>query len=97
MTFTITQEDAVPIPPKHSDGAPAAFGLDTLQAGKMAFVPVSAHSATAEIAKTSMAKATMRLGLFPTSAACWSLAVFVDGKWASALHSTTRLFTRPGT
>ena len=64
MTFTITPEDAVPIPPKHSDGAPAAFGLDTLQVGKMAFVPVSAHPKAAEIAKTSMAKAVMRLGSY---------------------------------
>ena len=64
MTFTITPEDAVPIPPKRSDGAPAAFVLDTLQVGKMAFVPVSAHPIAAEIAKTSMAKAAMRLGSY---------------------------------
>ena len=64
MTFTITQEDAVPIPPKRSDGDLAAFWLDTLEVGKMAFVPVSAHPKAAEIAKTNMAKATMRLGSY---------------------------------
>ena len=64
MTFTITPEDAAPIPPKIAQSAPVAFGLDTLEVGKMAFVPVSAHMRASEIAKTSMAKATARLGAY---------------------------------
>ena len=64
MTFTITQEDAVPIPPKIAIGAPAAFGLDTLEVGKMAFVPVSAHPNAAKYAITNMSKGVNTLGTY---------------------------------
>ena len=61
MTFTITSEDAAPIPAARQGfktAGPAPYGLDTLAIGKMAFIPIEANVTALKHAQTSMSKAT---------------------------------------
>ncbi|MGL5736892.1 MAG: hypothetical protein ACRCYS_18665 [Beijerinckiaceae bacterium] len=70
MTFTITQEAFDVVPEKSGffgKSKPAPFGLDALEVGNSAFIPLTAFPAAERDAQISTSKGCSRLGSYITS------------------------------